>query len=61
MCCRHDLKARSDEYRHWQKDFLPKKQAVMIGTPSSVVVVLLLLLLLLCCCYAVVMLCGLRK
>lgn len=29
--CRHDLKARSDEYRHWQKDFLPKKQAVMIG------------------------------
>jgi len=27
---RHDLKARSDEFRHWQKDFLPKKQAVMI-------------------------------
>jgi len=28
---RHDLKARSEEYRLWQKDFLPKKQAVMIG------------------------------
>lgn len=28
---RHDLKVRSEEYRTWQKDFLPKKQAVMIG------------------------------
>lgn len=28
---RHDLKARSLEYREWQKDFLPKKHAVMLG------------------------------
>lgn len=28
---RHDLKARSIEYREWQKEFLPKKHAIMIG------------------------------
>lgn len=28
---RHDLKVRTEEYRNWQKDFLPKKHAVMIG------------------------------
>lgn len=28
---RHDLKQRSEEYRQWQRDFLPKKHAVMIG------------------------------
>lgn len=47
LVCRHDLKARSDEYRHWQKDFLPKKQAVMIGRYLS----LSLLLCCACLCY----------
>lgn len=28
---RHDLRTRTDEYRSWQKEFLPKKHAVMIG------------------------------
>lgn len=28
---RHDLKQRTEEYRTWQRDFLPKKHAVMIG------------------------------
>jgi hypothetical protein len=28
---RHDMKQRNEEYRQWQKEFLPKKQAVMIG------------------------------
>lgn len=28
---RHDLKTRTEEYRTWQRDFLPKKHAVMIG------------------------------
>jgi hypothetical protein len=28
---RHELKARSDEYRQWERGFIPKKQAVMIG------------------------------
>jgi hypothetical protein len=28
---RHDLKTRTEEYRNWQKGFLPKKHAVMIG------------------------------
>ena len=28
---RNDLKNRSEEYRSWQRDFLPKKNAVMLG------------------------------
>jgi hypothetical protein len=28
---RSDLKQRSEEYRSWQTDFLPKKNAVMLG------------------------------
>jgi hypothetical protein len=28
---RHDLKVRTEEYRNWQKDFQPKKHAVMVG------------------------------
>mmetsp|Transcript_30485 Transcript_30485/g.51034 ORF Transcript_30485/g.51034 Transcript_30485/m.51034 type:complete len:395 (+) Transcript_30485:186-1370(+) len=28
---RHELKTRSDEYRTWQRGFLPKKHAIMIG------------------------------
>mmetsp|Transcript_20506 Transcript_20506/g.22277 ORF Transcript_20506/g.22277 Transcript_20506/m.22277 type:complete len:545 (+) Transcript_20506:198-1832(+) len=28
---RHDLKTRTEEYRTWQRDFLPKKHAVMVG------------------------------
>ncbi len=28
---RHDLKLRTEEYRNWQREFLPKKHAVMIG------------------------------
>ena len=28
---RHDLKTRTEEYRAWQRGFLPKKHAVMIG------------------------------
>lgn len=28
---RHDLKLRTEEYRTWQREFLPKKHAVMIG------------------------------
>lgn len=28
---RNDLKQRQEEYRTWQKDFQPKKQAIMIG------------------------------
>lgn len=28
---RNDLKSRTDEYREWQRGFLPKKHAVMIG------------------------------
>jgi hypothetical protein len=28
---RHDLKSRTEEYRQWQRDFLPKKHAVMLG------------------------------
>mmetsp|Transcript_38800 Transcript_38800/g.77295 ORF Transcript_38800/g.77295 Transcript_38800/m.77295 type:complete len:535 (+) Transcript_38800:178-1782(+) len=28
---RNDLKTRMEEYRSWQRDFLPKKHAVMIG------------------------------
>jgi hypothetical protein len=28
---RHDLKTRTEEYRNWQRGFLPKKHAVMVG------------------------------
>lgn len=28
---RNDLKSRTEEYREWQRGFLPKKHAVMIG------------------------------
>lgn len=28
---RHDMKQRNEEYRQWQKEFIPKKQAVMVG------------------------------
>ena len=28
---RHDLKMRQEEYRNWQKEFLPKKHQVMLG------------------------------
>lgn len=28
---RHDLKTRTEEYRQWQRGFLPKKHAVMVG------------------------------
>ena len=28
---RHELKTRTEEYRQWQKGFLPKKHAVMVG------------------------------
>ena len=28
---RHDLKTRTEEYRNWQREFLPKKAAVMLG------------------------------
>lgn len=28
---RHELKTKTEEYRTWQRDFLPKKHAVMIG------------------------------
>jgi hypothetical protein len=28
---RHELKTRTEEYRSWQRVFLPKKQAVMVG------------------------------
>lgn len=28
---RHDLKMRQEEYRNWQREFLPKKHQVMLG------------------------------